>query len=196
MTDITQIETPQQVIERVAAELKLTMTTVFVPFSKSRNAKPRNGKDTRWRSLNWKVTLLRDGREILTTDYGAGEGHCPSSKASVRRLGSHHSIMRDQAIAWECENGYEAHVMEGINHIMGRGKPLQPSFTDVVHSLVSDADVINYNGFEDWASNFGYDPDSRNGEAIYKACLEISLKLRNAIGDVGLTKLQEACQDY
>lgn len=42
----------------------------------------------------------------------------------------------------------------------------------------------------------GYDPDSRKAEAIYKACLEIALKLRNALGEDGLAKLREAAQDY
>jgi hypothetical protein len=59
-----------------------------------------------------------------------------------------------------------------------------------------DSDVFNYSSFEEWASTFGYDADSRKGESIYRTCLDIALKLRNAIGEDGLQKLREACQDY
>ena len=59
-------------ITDTAAKLGLTMTADFVPWSLSRNA---GEKDP---SLNWKITLHKDGRPFLTTDYMAGSGHCPS----------------------------------------------------------------------------------------------------------------------
>lgn len=65
--------TPQETIER----LGLTIRAEFVPFSKSRNA------ESEWQSLNWKVTLQRNGRDVLTTDYGAGIAHCPGYGAKV-----------------------------------------------------------------------------------------------------------------
>lgn len=55
------------------AALGLTVEAVFIPFSLSRN------KGEKHRTLNWRVTLKRNGREIMTTDYSAGEGHCPAS---------------------------------------------------------------------------------------------------------------------
>lgn len=56
----------------------ITVRAAFVPFSQSRNAKPDPKPGDL--SLNWKVTLLKDGREVLTTDYQAGIGHAPSYK--------------------------------------------------------------------------------------------------------------------
>ena len=90
MNDTT---TPRQRIEALAAELGLTMTTVFVPWSMSRN------KGEKQPSLNWMVTLHLAGKPILTTDYMAGSGHCPSYRQG--RL----TIAQDKAIRSECERG-------------------------------------------------------------------------------------------
>ena len=42
----------------------------------------------------------------------------------------------------------------------------------------------------------GYDPDSRKAEGIYRACLELALKLRNGLGEKLLAELREAVADY
>jgi hypothetical protein len=67
---------------------------------------------------------------------------------------------------------------------------------DVLASLVMDSSAIDYSTYEEWAGDCGHDPDSRKGEAIYRACLEIALKLRNGLGEAGLAALREAAQDY
>jgi hypothetical protein len=71
-----------------------------------------------------------------------------------------------------------------------------PDIRDVLYSLSMDADVLESASFEDWASNFGYDADSRKAEGIYQACLKIALQLRQLVGDAGLAQLREAFQDY
>lgn len=200
--ETTTIErTTQEQIAALIAELGLTMTAEFVPFSKSRNAKPQeNGKP--WRSLNWRVTLNRasvftDGSRpsseshILTTDYAQGDGHCPAYKASVATLGNRNSIMRDEAIAKECETGRSL-----VNRRVVSEKIAPPPIADVLHSLVSEAGVLDCSSFEEWASDLGFDADSRKAEAIYRACLDIALKLRNGLGEANLRRLQEAFQDY
>lgn len=176
-------------IEAVAAELGLTMAAEFVPFSRSRN------KGEKRPSLNWRVTILRNGREVITTDYGAGEGHCPAYKASVQELGNQNSIARDEAIRWECENGHNRRELTSAG-MAYKGTPILPDLADVLASLAMDSDVIDCGTFEEWASNLGYDSDSRQAEAIYRACLEIALKLRNALGEDGLAKLREAASEY
>src|SRR5688572_19316451 len=59
-----------------AAEIGLAYEAEFVPFSKSRNAKP----DPRYNdfNLNWRIHLRRNGR-TLTTDYMQGVGHIPGA---------------------------------------------------------------------------------------------------------------------
>ena len=184
-------QTPKERLAAAMAALGLTVTAEFVSFSRSRSAKA-DTQAPNSPNLNWRVTLHRSARPILTTDYSAGSGHCPASKASVKRLGSHGSIDRTAAIRWECEHGKES-----VNYTFALGgKAILPDPVDVVWSLTQDADVIDAGGFEEWAGNYGYDTDSRKAEGIYRACLEIALKLRSAIGDTGLQQLRDAGQDY
>lgn len=228
MTDDIVTMTPAEAMDA----LKLTVTAVFVPFSQSRN------KDEDRKTLNWRVTLLRDGREVLTTDYSAGAGHAPGYKATrvpssfvphryksrsntapsgwVYRMATPAEALaqyRDAVTAAECESG----VKMGL-HPFGSGRdnvflpvrvpvredgrtvqkhePIMPDPLDVVYSLTMDSSVLDAGGFEEWAAEFGYDLDSRKAEATYRACLEIALKMRGAIGDSGLALLAEAFQDY
>jgi hypothetical protein len=171
-------------LESAIAELGLTVESEFVPWSQSRN------KGEKHPSLNWRVTVKRNGAEVLTTDYGAGNGHCPAYKRPD-------SYMKAEAIKWECEHGRRAVIGSGGQIFPGSMKSvINPDPVDVIHSLALDSDVLNHNGFESWAGDFGYDTDSRKAESIYRACLDIALKLCNAIGDDGMRKLQEAGQDY
>lgn len=187
----TAIEmTAGEQIDMVARELGLTIAAEFVPWSKSRN---KAEKDP---SLNWRVTVRCNARDVIVTDYSAGCGHTPAYKAPVKRLGALNSLMRREAMVWECEHGRAALVMEGIGHITGTGKPLQPDTRNVLYSLASDCDVLDAGGFEQWAGDLGYDTDSRKAEAIYRACLEIALKLRAGLGEDGLGRLRNACQGY
>ncbi len=159
------------------AKLGLTVTSEFIPFSQSRNAKEKH------KSLNWKVTLNKDSRAILTTDYSAGSGHAPSYKQSDN------TVNRAKQVEYECETGRNANYG-------ARDKNITPNATDVIASLVMDSSVLDESSFEDWASSLGYETDSRKAEAIYRACLDIALKLRNGIGESGLSELREAFQDY
>lgn len=56
--------------------------------------------------------------------------------------------------------------------------------------------MLDSSTFEEWANEFGYDPDSRKAEVIYRACLEIALKLRNGLGEDRLRDLRELFTDY
>lgn len=186
--------TPREKIQTAAQALGLTIEAQFVPFSQSRN------KNEKQPSLNWIVTLKRNGRDILTTDYGAGCAHCPSyNKKPPHAWDRPDSMWQPTVLRWECENGFAATFTTfgfSKSNIPNRLNPIQPDMVDVLCSLASDSDVIDAGGFESWASDFGYDTDSRKAESIYRACLDIALKLRAAIGDDGLRQLREACQDY
>ena len=175
--------------EAIAA-LGLELTVQFVPFSASRNAKEATTASDL--SLNWKVTIGRNGKPFLETDYMQGIGHAPAYKASVKALGHANSLMRFQALQHEAEKGRRAPRIG-----MFSGPALDdPSAADVLYSLISDASALDHARFEDWADEYGYDHDSRTAEATYQTCLAIGLKLRAAIGDAGLEQLREAFQDY
>ncbi len=171
----------------VVKALGLSITAKFVPFSQSRHKKEKHP------SLNWDVTLLRNDKEIVTTPYMAGSGHCPANTVSNK-------VERDHRIIFECETGMRS---TGVNflgarqpEVRHRSEKINPNMLDVLYCLVSDSSVLDCPSFEDWASELGYDTDSRKAENIYATCLGNSLKLRAAIGEDGLQKLREAFQDY
>lgn len=174
-------------IRETLDSLGLSISEEFVPFSQSRN------KDEKQPSLNWIVTVLHNGREILKTDYMAGMAHCPGYKAGMRP-----TLYNMALIEYETEQGYPAYRPHESSPPTRKPKsqPIKPDAVDLFYSLSRDSDVLDYAGFEDWAFNFGYDTDSRKAESIYRECLEIALKLRAAIGDDGLKTLMTAFEDY
>lgn len=191
MTNIETVETPENRIMRVAGELGIAVTATFIPWSQSRNKKAKEP------SLNWRVQLNKGATPIIETDYSAGSGHAPSYKQHWGRK-TYDDVQRDKVVARECEHGVAGQFMETTDTIMRKYKatPIMPKSADVIHSLISDSDVIEHGSFESWANDFGYDTDSRDAEKTYNACLAIALKLRAGIGDDGIRKLREACQDY
>jgi len=170
--------------EQALDAAQITMLAKFIPFSQSRNKGEKNP------SLNWRVTIAVKGRDVLQIDYMQGSGHCPSYKAKLAPYD------KQRAIAHECETGKTGRYLESIGY-MSSAKPIpRPEPVDVIYSLITDSDALEYSGYEDWCGNFGYDPDSRTGEATYRACLEIGLKLHAALGDAGLSALRTTYEGY
>lgn len=192
-------EAKQAITDQINA-MGLTLECTFIPWSRSRNAPKRNAKDADkrkgWLSLNWEVRLMRAGRIVLATEYSQGSGHAPAVKTYAKA----EKRDRDAAIRWECENGRRAKgAILGSGdgpRPMFQGGAIEPKIMDVLWSLVCDAEVLNYSGFDDWAENLGFDTDSREAERTYRACLEIALKLRGAIGQDNLDKLNQVYVDY
>jgi hypothetical protein len=66
----------------------------------------------------------------------------------------------------------------------GTGITTDPTAEAVLESMLSDAaGYDNSRGFEDWAAEYGYDPDSRAAEAIYRAVERQTHKLAQFLGD-------------
>ncbi len=181
--------TTEQAIERDAfiASLGITYTPTFVPT-------PQPQAFVKDPQLHWSIKLQK-GRAQLVTDYHQGVGH-------VAGYQQYHKTKYDKRMAEEgyrktCETGKLWRLMPNSEywHPLKESQPA-PSLTDVLHCLVSDSDVLNFSSFEDWANEFGYEPDSRKAEATYHACLKNSLALKNLIGSSNLEKLGELFQDY
>jgi hypothetical protein len=221
---------PRDTLAAAIAKHGLTVDAVFVPFSQSRNKAQKSP------SLNWRVTLRRNGKDVLTTDYSSGIAHC-SAKAnkapdtyrardrkrpdgsspypgtsSIYRKATEAEALADFLGEWraaECELGvaldhspfggsekFKPRRTRPAGEVKSKTLPLLPDPVDVIWSLTRDSDALDYPTFEEWAASFGYDPDSRSGEAIYRQCLEIALKMRGSIGEAGLSELIEAGQDF
>lgn len=60
----------------------------------------------------------------------------------------------------------------------------EPGAADVLDCLASDAEgFINARDFEDWASEYGYDSDSRRAMSTYETIVKQATKLRKFLGD-------------
>lgn len=197
MTDTATDERPEHEIarEKLAALIAaqgLEVSSEFICFSESRNAKGGQQADGKpWLSLNWNCSVSKKGVAVLTADYSAGSGHAPAAKASAARLNLNRAKRQDkqaraELVAFECETGHPAYYgpmgYGNINRIP-KAAPIMPDPVDVLASLFSDADVLDAGGFENWAADLGYDTDSRRAAAIYKVCLENSLRLRAVMGE-------------
>ena len=171
----------------------ITVESEFVPWSQSRSYSAEDVKYTDKRNLNWRVTLKHDGRDVLTTDYSAGIAHCPAYK-SIRPGTLKFSLYNEELFEHETETGTTARRSGAFG--VTKGKPILPEADSVLCSLVMDASVLDASTFEEWVGDLGYDEDSRAAEAIYRACLEIALKLRNGLGNDTLVELQEVFRDF
>lgn len=182
------METKQPETLKAAVDaLGLTYSAEFVPFSKSRNAKKvqRPGD----LSLNWRVAVSK-GRHSIITDYMQGIANIPGHKQSAfGRV----SVDEFEGIKYACEQGK---IPCSVGPLP-RNKPIPaPELHEVMYSLLMDSSAIDSATYEEWAGDYGYSEDSREGERIYRACLEIGLKLRAMLGDKVLQQLREAAQDY
>lgn len=159
--------------------LSLHYMATFVPQSQSRNA----GEPP---CLNWRVAI-----GPIITDYSQGVGHLPNYQHG-NRLAWYHNAVRE---ACECGKWFSGktpdYYRSDVRHF-GKKIPA-PELTDVLYCLVSDASVLDYACFEDWASEYGIDPDSRSGEKTYRDCLAIALQLRQVLD---LDAAREAFEDY
>ena len=169
--------------ETVAASLGLTMTAEFVPLSRSRNAVKGGPKKVSDLSLNWRVTLSR-GRQSMTIDYQQGIGHMPGY-----RWKNSYTLHEFDAMVYAAEKGRSGH---DSNQLANRTYPLPPpSLADILSCLSSDASVLDCNSFEEWAMEYGYDPDSRKAESVYQECLKQSLAFRNLVGNENVSAFRE-----
>lgn len=175
----------QPTTDELLASWGVEVTSQFVPWSQSRN------KAEKHPNLNWIVTVSKDGRDILATDYSAGVAHAPSYK----KFGAS-SLVGEEAVRKECETGRISRVLDSgfVQTLANKSLP-PPDAKDVLSCLILDASVLNNASFEDWASEYGYNKDSRSAEEIYRTCLDTALKLKNGLGESVFAQMQEAFRD-
>lgn len=62
-----------------------------------------------------------------------------------------------------------------------KGEP--PTIGRVLESIHLDATSVDNVSFEEWAQGFGYDPDSRKAERLYRACKRSARKMERFLHD-------------
>lgn len=138
--------------------------------------------------LKYTVAVYYKGRHVVTTPYSMGLGHIPGWVH--KRL----VMAEDSAIQAVLKSGkgslYRDCDGKGILCYKS-GPPILPAVADVVGCLATDGSALDYASFEDWASNYGYDTDSRKAEGIYRQCLDTGLRLKSAMGAEAFQALLE-----
>lgn len=187
------------ILESIAARLGIALEIAFVPFSQSRHKgdvwEAGNGQ---WKAglprhcFNWRVTWKRNGREFLSHDYSSGVAISPNYGKKVPHMWN--GSARDwpyRLAEFETESGFAARGFTmGSVLSADRKRPILPKIGDVIHSVITDSSVLDAGGFDSWAQDLGFDPDSRKAEAIYRECMETATKLQSAIGPAAMAELR------
>jgi len=66
-----------------------------------------------------------------------------------------------------------------------------PTIVEILDALSSDTQELDGQGFEDWASSYGYEEDSRKAYKIWEMCLKEAQDLRSLLGYEGVRELYE-----
>jgi hypothetical protein len=139
----------------------------------------------------WTVRLMLEGRTI-EQKYWRGIGYrewivigsvtnlgeVPPWSARAKESGWRKELNPNNIPRTLGPSGVTVHIAENARY-----RPIPPTAADVLGCLCSDAQGVDHGEtFEDWASDFGYDTDSRKAERIYHECQSIALRLRGFLG--------------
>lgn len=103
---------------------------------------------------------------------------------TVRAADSNPNMVNDRQMNhWRCTLRREGKRMT-VLFSMGLGLSGEPTVAAVLECLASDAaGYFNANGFDDWASEYGYETDSRSAHKCYKTTERQSMRLAKFMGD-------------
>lgn len=191
----TNIETATATLAEVADALGFSLEIITGPTAA---VEPADSKDSKpWVHIAYSVRLLRNGREVLATPYKLGSGHVPKGALLAVRDVTNYEQLCQNTIRNNKTPHHEAPGYLGLLTKVARLAKVAPSLADVLSSLVLDgAAYFDAETFEDWASNYGYDTDSRKAEAIWKACDETGRKLARVLNADELATLREAAANH
>lgn len=182
----------KQTLQTFVDSLKLEYRAEFIPT-------PQPADKVKHPQLHWRIHLNR-GKRGMSVEYHEGCAHVKGYQQFYKS--SYDKRQHDELIRLTCETGKFYRRMSDtfgpIARVENGKTKMQPApeLLDVLYCLVQDSDVLDRGTFEEWASEFGYDLDSRSAEKTYRLCLEQSLQLRNLLGNDTLEQLRELYQDY
>lgn len=161
-----------------AAKHRLTMEAIYRPINGDPFTKNKNGYT--WKPFSYEVKIRsQDGKREFGTSYTMGPGHSPAWNKANSIPGAMTVHKLDQMRRAYTER---------------QGRPA-PNLPDVLESLALDFQgVADLQTFEAWASDYGYNPDSREAERIYNTCRDSLARFAQVFGpDMAreLTEVQE-----
>jgi len=136
--------------------------------------------------FHWLVTLSHNGQQFKTL-YSMGYGHVEDKNGNP--VHNYHYSPKQLAFIPLRGEDYENNI--GWTKAKMRGyRAATPKVSDVLDCLASDSSGYdNARNFEDWASEYGYDTDSRKAYATYQTVAEQAKALKHFLGEVVYTEL-------
>jgi hypothetical protein len=128
--------------------------TISATLEGKREQKPTSKDGKPWAHFLWRCTLTRSDARAgkLEQEYRMGLAHVHTTRRAMESLG-----------------------------IEKKTAPTPPKAEDVIDSLIMDASAIGQT-FDDWASEFGYDTDSRQAEKVFHECQDAGARLLKFLG--------------
>lgn len=162
----------KQAIRYYLATIGLTYAATFQP-------RPQPIDTVKYPQLHWLITLTT-GKQVAQFPYSQGMGH-------VKGYQAYHKTPYDRRIAEDayrktCETGKLYRPSQTLGFWPTSATQPAPDVLDVLYCLVLDASVRHASTYEEWAAEYGYDPDSRKGEQVYRACQKQTTELLRVLG--------------
>lgn len=131
-------------------------------------------------AVHWRLAISNERGHILITEYSEGIGHFINTMGQRRTLDLesiiHNITGKASTLPYGNFVGYEKLLTKRVTRNGLQLKVSPPDMLHVLESLALDATAL-HQSFEDWASDCGYDTDSRKAYAIWEACCESARKL-------------------
>lgn len=122
---------------------------------------------------HWYVTLTNGG-EPMSLFYSQGLGHRKPNHFAAKMAHCDYPGRDTQF------TGNRTVSEEDFNQTF---KPIPPTLGDIIDCLASDScGIANARDFEEWASEYGYDTDSRKAYDTFKVCATQSHLFEHLIG--------------
>lgn len=133
-------------------------------------------EDSREKMINYFVMLKFEGR-LMSLYFSTSLGWVETRKGEPTSMITYHKPSGDFIkTEW---GGKRYNANDGS--MFPRYRVKKPTVADILDCLASDASGDGQS-FDDWASDFGYDTDSRKAEETYRTIQKQTKELRQLIG--------------
>jgi len=163
---------------------------------------PVGGVDEKWPHIRFDFTLKRNDKVVIPkSPYNLGIGRVKIPKENftaeaMMGLSVEESAMLRSMRIRPHADFVNKDIQASLCAKLAKKQKVQPSLADVMGSLLLDGSAFfDAESFEDWAAEFGYDSDSRKGEAIFNACSETGRILSRNLSAAELAELRNLAQD-
>lgn len=173
------------------------ITSTAVPVSQNPNM-----HDKKWQAYHYLVTLSNAKGQTMVVHYSVGTG-------IVERAAKEKPLKSPKWRDYSGTSGQKPFSSSNLrsswpNTLWGEEQrksqerylqeyaetTYKPDTVSVLGCLVSDASGIEFSPrFEDWATDLGYDTDSRKAYATFQTCLQQAAELRGFLGNAAFDEL-------